>query len=591
VANAGPDQLVIDGDSSGTETATLCGDLSRDTDGTIVGYSWQMGGSEVATGVGPSLPLSLGTHTLTLVVTDNNAATASDTTAVTVGASSAWTVDTPDTTGYWGVYTSLALDSDGHPHISYYEYTHYDLKYAWYDGTSWHVETVDATGSVGAYSSLALDSDGHPHISYCDRSNSDLKYAWYDGATWHVETVDAEGTVGSYTSLALDSDGHPHISYRDDSSFSLNYAWHDGASWHIEMADATGNGGEYTSLALDNGGHPHISYYDGITGSGRLNYAWHDGTSWHIQRVDVIGSIGKFTSIALDSDGHPHISYYDEGDFADHFDLKYAQYDGTSWHLETVDSKGAVGEHTSLALDSSGYPHISYHDYTSVPGTSQLRYARYDGIDWRVEAVGVRVTYSDAESSVTSLALSSLGDAFIAYTLGAMKIAHSLPTAPPSTAAVFRVDSAGRVSADGSFYGSQFLSGSADIAEWVPVSELVEAGDVLELDTALPGAYRPSQTLCSTVIAGVVSSQPGAVLGGTASVEGMAPLALSGIVPVKVTDEGGPIQPGDLLVSSSTPGYAMRWASGDPCPCALVGKALEPMGDERGVILVLLTAH
>lgn len=91
------------------------------------------------------------------------------------------------------------------------------------------------------------------------------------------------------------------------------------------------------------------------------------------------------------------------------------------------------------------------------------------------------------------------------------------------------------------------------------------------------------------MIAGVVSSQPGAVLGGTASVEGMAPLALSGIVPVKVTNEGGPIQPGDLLVSSSTPGYAMRWASGDPC--ALVGKALEPMGDERGVILVLLTAH
>jgi hypothetical protein len=68
-------------------------------------------------------------------------------------------------------------------------------------------------------------------------------------------------------------------------------------------------------------------------------------------------------------------------------------------------------------------------------------------------------------------------------------------------------------------------------------------------------------------------------------------LALTGIVRVKVTNEGGPIQPGDLLVTSSTPGHAMRWASPDPCLCALVGKALEPILRDRGVILVLLTAH
>ena len=30
------------------------------------------------------------------------------------------------------------------------------------------------------------------------------------------------------------------------------------------------------------------------------------------------------------------------------------------WHIETVDSDGYVGEYTSLALDSNGYPHILY---------------------------------------------------------------------------------------------------------------------------------------------------------------------------------------------------------------------------------------
>jgi len=44
-------------------------------------------------------------------------------------------------------------------------------------------------------------------------------------------------------------------------------------------------------------------------------------------------------------------------------------------------------------------------------------------------------------------------------------------------------------------------------------------------------------------------------------------------------------------VTSSTPGHAMIWSGPDPCPCAPVGKALEPMTDESGTMLVLLTAH
>lgn len=76
----------------------------------------------------------------------------------------------------------------------------------------------------------------------------------------------------------------------------------------------------------------------------------------------------------------------------------------------------------------------------------------------------------------------------------------------------------------------------------------------------------------------------GAVPGSTFEVlrEGHALLALLGIVPVKVTDEGAPIRPGDLLVISSTPGYAMRWDADRGEPCGLVGKALEYMEVEPG---------
>jgi hypothetical protein len=215
---------------------------------------------------------------------------------------------------------------------------------------SWNITTVDS-GVGGGFNSIALDSSGHPHISYYDNANStylDLKYAYYDGI-WHTSTVDS-GTVGYSTSIALDSSGYPHISYYDYANGDLKYAYYDGI-WHTSTVDSGGDVGMYNSIALDSSGYPHISYYDNTNRD--LKYAYYDGI-WHTSTVDSGGVVGLDNSIALDSSGYPHISYID---FTNR-DLKYAYYDGI-WHTSTVDS-GYVGAGTSIALDSSGYPHISY---------------------------------------------------------------------------------------------------------------------------------------------------------------------------------------------------------------------------------------
>jgi hypothetical protein len=85
------------------------------------------------------------------------------------------------------------------------------------------------------------------------------------------------------------------------------------------------------------------------------------------------------------------------------------------------------------------------------------------------------------------------------------------------------------------------------------------------------------------------STQPGFVGGAADGVDltGKIPLAVAGIVPVKVSAENGAIQPGDLLVSSTIAGHAMRAGDGPPVG-TVIGKAMQPLPRGVGVILVLV---
>lgn len=124
---------------------------------------------------------------------------------------------------------------------------------------------------------------------------------------------------------------------------------------------------------------------------------------WHVEIVDPGGWVGQYSSLTLDDSGYPHISYCDHSHYD--LDLKYARWDGGAWQIETVDSVGYWGVDTSLALDDSNYPHISY------GGSGDLRYARWDGSTWRKETV-------DSVGNVgyyTSLVLDTFDHPHISY--------------------------------------------------------------------------------------------------------------------------------------------------------------------------------
>jgi len=97
IADAGLDIDRLDADEDGVETITLSGGGSSDPDGTIVSYEWRSGGTVVGTGTLCTLNLSIGSHIITLTITDNSGDTASDTVTVQIHADPAlrahWKLD------------------------------------------------------------------------------------------------------------------------------------------------------------------------------------------------------------------------------------------------------------------------------------------------------------------------------------------------------------------------------------------------------------------------------------------------------------------------------------------------------------------
>lgn len=280
-------------------------------------------------------------------------------------------------------FCSLTLDSHQRPHISYADYgtaSGSHLKYARWDGAKWRKETIPVDSDIIAYNtSVALDANDRPSISFYEyrgAKGSDfrirLRVVSWNGRYWEVRTVDGTAGSGKFNSMAADPHGRLLLAYANVDSLTAGarFAIWDGRIWKTEVVDDMASNQLHTvgyslAMALDKTGTPHLSYLD--IDVSLVKYATLANGHWV---TEVVGFTGKplsdRNSIAVDEDGRPYITYYD-GRYGQ---LHLAHKHGTGWGVEIVDG-GFAGATSSLQIDH-GVIWITYADESN----HQLKVAR-----------------------------------------------------------------------------------------------------------------------------------------------------------------------------------------------------------------------
>jgi hypothetical protein len=292
---------------------------------------------------------------------------------------SGWSPQILDNGAFPG-YTALAFDSNDSPHIVYSSanqsainltsnpYLLNLVNYLMWNGTSWIKMVID--GGIG--SSIALDSEGNPHIAYASGEKGLLKYASWAGTYWVAETVDPDfwrplkynGAPTASQYLTMDANNNPCIVYSDESTIKI--ARGSSTGWSSQTVVVSNESLQMGNVVVDSHGYPRFT----CALNGSLFYESWNGLAWASQEIGQVSYGQRFVKfdskgfIRLDSRDTPKIacisSYLNEeiGNYVP--TIFYMSWNGIGWEIQLVEQFGYFADTTPLALDSKGNPHICY---------------------------------------------------------------------------------------------------------------------------------------------------------------------------------------------------------------------------------------
>lgn len=141
------------------------------------------------------------------------------------------------------------------------------------------------------------------------------------------------------------------------------------------------------------------------------------------------------------------------------------------------------------------------------------------------------------------------------------------------------------------------ITGGSDLAESFEINSIAKPlpGMLVSIDPDNPGELTLSTSEYDRKVAGIVSGanniSTGLLLNQKGTItDGEFPVALTGRVYCYVDATENEVTPGDLLTTSSTPGYAMKAIDYTRANGSSIGKAMTSLEKgEKGLVLVLVT--
>jgi hypothetical protein len=369
------------------------------------------------------------------------------------------------------------------------------------------------------------------------------------GARWLEIGVRGPGE-GAFTSLLPRQRLSAALPAAPDSATAAAACPHDhvGEEWYANIAWSNG-----AFKVYNYGNGPSIWGWNGGNGNGLRGYATGTGVGVYGESQDSAGVMGRSTN-GRGVEGYSTNGY---GIYANSTNNDSIRVDGAGQHALNIQSSGYAAIYVGSSGGSGVYVNSAGGDGVTINS------ATYDGIGiYSAGDDGVHVRPTIGGTCYRCGWLENEG--FVVLATG--EVRSSVGYGTPARDFAVMMDVAG------------------DRAAYEP-------GDVLVAGSTGNGVMERSATAYSPAVVGVFSPAPGFV-GGQPVADGQTtgvPVTIMGVVACKVSAESGAIQPGDLLVTSSTPGYAMRADRDSALPGTILGKALEALDSGTGMIQVLVT--
>ena len=303
---------------------------------------------------------------------------------------------------------------------------------------------------------------------------------------------------GEYNSLVLDASGNPVIShYAENDPFFDPALPGDLLLTHCDdpacapggdvtnTVDSIGNVGLYTSLALDGAGNPVISYFDETNGNLKVAHCNDANCAAGGDAINTADSsasvVGLYTSLALDGSGNPVISYHDST--AGNLKLIHCNdvnCAGANESTATVDgSPDVVGLFTSLEL-FSGNPTVSYYDQTNAV----VNVARCNDANCAVGGDTIKpvATTPGIVQQHASLALDASGNPVVSFLsdLGMVAVAHCSDAACNTLPTPVELPDPNGGVLEPVYTSIVLASGIPVVSYWDPIADVLRVGRCLD---------------------------------------------------------------------------------------------------------------